>query len=68
MDELARELEELLLQRPNAHGFILRGHGLYTWGESVDDARRHVEILEFLLEVIGRTRFARGGADGVMKQ
>ena len=58
MDELARELEELLHWRPDAHGFLLRGHGLYTWGGSVDEARRHVEILEFLLEVMGRTRFA----------
>lgn len=56
MDELARELEELLRQRPNAHGFLLRGHGLYTWGKSVDEARRHVEIFEFLLEVIGRMK------------
>jgi methylthioribulose-1-phosphate dehydratase len=58
MDELASELEELLRQRPNAHGFLLRGHGLYTWGKSVDEARRHVEIFEFLLEVIGRMKMA----------
>jgi methylthioribulose-1-phosphate dehydratase len=60
MDELALELGELLHHRPDAHGFLLRGHGLYTWGKSVDEARRHVEILEFLLEVVGRTRFASG--------
>jgi methylthioribulose-1-phosphate dehydratase len=60
MDELARELEELLHWRPDAHGFLLRGHGLYTWGGSVDEARRHVEILEFLLEVMWRTRLAGG--------
>jgi methylthioribulose-1-phosphate dehydratase len=60
MDELARELGNLLNHRPDAHGFLLRGHGLYTWGKSVDEARRHVEILEFLLEVVGRTRFASG--------
>ena len=60
MDELARELEGLLHWQPNAHGFLLRGHGLYTWGGSVDEARRHVEILEFLLEVVGRTHFAGG--------
>ena len=60
MNELARELEYLLHERPNAHGFLLRGHGLYTWGKSVDEARRHIEIFEFLLEVIGRTRFAGG--------
>ncbi len=58
MDELARALEELLHQRPDAHGFLLRGHGLYTWGQSVSEARRHVEILEYLLEVTERTRFA----------
>src|SRR5215813_1576754 len=69
MDELARELEELLHWRPDAHGFLLRGHGLYTWGKSVDEAKRHVEILEFLLEVIGRTHFARGAArDDALKQ
>jgi methylthioribulose-1-phosphate dehydratase len=60
MDELALELGDLLQSRPDAHGFLLRGHGLYTWGKSVDEARRHVEILEFLLEVLGRTRFAGG--------
>jgi len=60
MDELARELEDILSWRPDAHGFLLCGHGLYTWGGSVDEARRHVEILEFLLEVVGRTYFARG--------
>lgn len=57
MDALSRELVGLLRQRPDAHGFLLRGHGLYTWGGSVSEARRHVEILEFLLEVVGRTRF-----------
>jgi methylthioribulose-1-phosphate dehydratase len=60
MDELASRLDETLDQRPDAHGFLLRGHGLYTWGRSVSEARRHVEILEFLLEVVGRTRLAGG--------
>ncbi|MEM6329938.1 MAG: methylthioribulose 1-phosphate dehydratase [Planctomycetota bacterium] len=32
------------------HGFLLRGHGLYTWGATLADARRHVEVIEFLLE------------------
>ena len=36
------------------HGFLLRNHGLYTWGSDLDEARRHVEILEFLFEVIGQ--------------
>ncbi len=60
MNELSIELEELLHRRPDVHGFLLRGHGLYTWGSSVSEARRHIEILEFLLEVVCRTRFASG--------
>jgi methylthioribulose-1-phosphate dehydratase len=34
---------------------MLRRHGLYTWGKEIAEAKRHVEILEFLLEVLGRT-------------
>ena len=30
-------------------GFLLSGHGLYAWGATAADARRHVEGLEFLL-------------------
>ena len=41
---------------PNLHGLLLRRHGLYTWGESIEQAKRHLEILEFLLEVVARTR------------
>ena len=37
---------------PAAHAFLLAGHGLYTWGRTIADAERHVEILEFLLEVL----------------
>jgi len=58
MAELAERLSTLLSEQPNAHGFLLRGHGLYTWGASIQEAKRHIEILEFLLEVTGRTEFA----------
>ena len=37
------------------HAFLLCRHGLYTWGDTLADAERHVEILEFLFEAIGRT-------------
>jgi methylthioribulose-1-phosphate dehydratase len=48
---LARELEEALQENPLSHGVLLSAHGLYTWGKSVADARRHLEALEFLFEV-----------------
>ncbi|HKX32243.1 MAG TPA: methylthioribulose 1-phosphate dehydratase [Blastocatellia bacterium] len=51
---LAGEVEERLRSHPQAHGFLLQGHGLYTWGQSLNEARRHIEIFEFLLEVTGR--------------
>jgi methylthioribulose-1-phosphate dehydratase len=57
---LAAKVEEVLDREKDAHGFLLGGHGLYTWGVDVAQARRHVEIFEFLLEVVGRREF--GGA------
>lgn len=48
---LALELEAALRNYPGAHGVLLRRHGLYTWGESIAGARRHLEALEFLFEV-----------------
>jgi methylthioribulose-1-phosphate dehydratase len=55
---LAKEIEALLKQDSRPHGFLLRGHGSYTWGEDLAQARRHVEIFEFLLEVVGRRELA----------
>ncbi len=60
MELLARRVDETLRQQPNTHGFLLRRHGLYTWGEDLAQAKRHIEILEFLLEAIGRSRFQQG--------
>lgn len=56
MDALAGELEKALRTYPHCHGVLLRRHGLYTWGRDLTEAKRQVEIFEFLLEVIGRTR------------
>jgi methylthioribulose-1-phosphate dehydratase len=54
MTRLASEVRRILDEHRDCHGFLLRRHGLYTWGATIADARRHVEILEFLLESIGR--------------
>ncbi len=52
---LADQLRETLAQEsPLLHGFLIRRHGLYTWAEDLDKARRHVEVFEFLFEVLGR--------------
>src|SRR5262245_52827339 len=52
---LARRVAETLERNAAAHAFVLRRHGLYTWGTTLADAERQVEILEFLFEVVGRT-------------
>ncbi|MGD0893666.1 MAG: methylthioribulose 1-phosphate dehydratase [Terracidiphilus sp.] len=57
--ELCAELEEALKTYPETHGVLLSRHGLYTWGESVADARRHLEALEFLFEVEARRVLGR---------
>jgi len=56
MLDFADRLADILPQFPQAHGFVLRRHGLYTWSTVLAQAKRHVEILEFLLETLGRTR------------
>jgi methylthioribulose-1-phosphate dehydratase len=54
---LSAKLTEVLKENSGAHGVLLSGHGLYTWGRSVEDARRHLEVFEFLFEVEGRRIF-----------
>ena len=61
MPALAESIAQTLNEHKNAHGFLLRRHGLYSWGETLDQAKRHVEILEFLLETMGRTLHLRHG-------
>src|SRR4030081_2066147 len=54
MTELAARVSTTLRESRGIHGFLLREHGLYTWGSDLQEARRHVEILEFLMEVLVR--------------
>ena len=59
MVELADRVTSTLRERPSTHGFLLQEHGLYTWGERPAEAKRHVEILEFLMEVLVRSGAAQ---------
>jgi len=51
---LAVTLGRVLKARPEIHAILLRRHGLYTWGTTVEEAVRHVEIFELLFEVVVR--------------
>ena len=61
MSRLAGRLQDVLSGNPGCHAFLLRRHGMYTWGDSLAEAVRHVEIVEFLLEVVGRGHLPTAG-------
>jgi methylthioribulose-1-phosphate dehydratase len=54
--QLAQRVDARLRDDPAVHGFLIRRHGMYTWGQDLAEAKRHAEVLEFLLEVLGRSR------------
>lgn len=47
---LAAQVEAHLARHADTIGYLIAGHGLYTWGADIAAAVRHVEALEFLLE------------------
>lgn len=51
---LSQMVGVILSEKPDTYGILLAGHGLYTWGKTLFEARRHLEILEFLLELTYR--------------
>jgi methylthioribulose-1-phosphate dehydratase len=59
---LAEQVQERLNDpaEPLVYGYLIRRHGLYTWGRDLDEARRHVEIFEFLFECVARRMILAG--------
>ncbi|MGL4316155.1 MAG: methylthioribulose 1-phosphate dehydratase [Pseudomonas sp.] len=47
---LAAHVQVWLDQHPDCVGYLIRGHGLYTWGAQMSDALRQIEAFEFLFE------------------
>ena len=45
---LAEQVEKYMDVHPPVHGYLISGHGLYTWGDSVETALKYVEAFEFL--------------------
>ena len=43
----------------DCYGYIIAGHGLYTWGESIAEALRHLEALDYLFDCELRLHRAR---------
>ncbi|WP_205928743.1 class II aldolase/adducin family protein, partial [Pseudomonas viridiflava] len=47
---LAAKVQPWLDAHPECAGYLIRGHGLYTWGAQMNDALRQIEAFEFLFE------------------
>lgn len=56
MQALARRIDSYLDHEPMTHGYLIDGHGIYTWGRDMAEARRHLEAFEFLLDCELRMR------------
>lgn len=53
---LAEKIDQCLETLEYPIGYLIRGHGFYTWGNSMEDALRHVEAFEFLFDCELRAR------------
>jgi methylthioribulose-1-phosphate dehydratase len=49
MEALAATVDEGAARGTLSFGYLIEGHGLYTWGSSMSVALRHLEAFEFLL-------------------
>ena len=56
---LARQVDHWMDEHGDTRAYIIDGHGFYTWGNTVMDALRHVEALEFLFDIESRLHGAR---------
>lgn len=57
---LAGQVQQWLDTHPDCVGYLIRGHGLYTWGSQMSDALRQIEAFEFLFECELKTRQVLG--------
>lgn len=48
---LSAVVDKRLDSNSESHGYLIAGHGLYTWGKTVEDTVRHVEALDAMFEI-----------------
>ncbi|HVT33130.1 MAG TPA: methylthioribulose 1-phosphate dehydratase [Rhodanobacteraceae bacterium] len=49
MQALVRAVDDWLDAGKPLSGYLIDGHGIYTWGRDMPETRRHLEAFEFLL-------------------
>jgi methylthioribulose-1-phosphate dehydratase len=56
---LTAEIAKYLQENPETVAFLLRGHGVYTWGRTMKEAMNRVEALENLFECEWKLRITK---------
>jgi len=56
MSDILKNIDHHFTEQPQIHGFLIAGHGLYTWGKDIATAKRHIETYEFLFECYYKMR------------
>lgn len=54
---LAAQVDAWMNEHGTGHAYLIRGHGLYTWGLNMQETLRHIEALEFLLDYYWQSRY-----------
>jgi methylthioribulose-1-phosphate dehydratase len=49
MPELVEQIDAWIASGKPLYGYLIDGHGIYTWGRDMDETERHIEAFEFLL-------------------
>jgi methylthioribulose-1-phosphate dehydratase len=49
MPELVEHVDAWIREDKPLYGYLIDGHGIYTWGRDMAEAERHIEAFEFLL-------------------
>jgi len=49
MNELVDRVDDWIRADKPLYGYLIDGHGIYTWGRDMAETERHIEAFEFLL-------------------
>lgn len=49
--QLSHQLSHYLEDHPDTVAFLIRGHGVYTWGNTIQEAKKHLDAIEFLFKL-----------------
>ena len=61
IDTLARDVDQAMAAGHISHAYLIRGHGVYTWADSMAACYRQLEALEFLFAVTVQRRILSAG-------